>query len=362
MKYIYFVIAFSLLIGCATSHYPKKYEKLGIFSRDTVKEYQLNGAKNGKVSIQYLGCNNYIIKYKNDVICIDPFFSNNRFIKTGTANIQFKPKYFNKGATYIQRNNMGFKDIDAVFISHSHYDHILDLPYLLQHDSLQKSCTIYGDTSARIILQNFLKKHSFFDANQLVYKPDEPKWIYIGEHMRVLVMHSSHGPHYRHLHIMQGACDSNYFSTFTDATQKLNAHKFKEGNNFSFVIDVLENKQVVCRILNKTNGCEINSGKIDSNILKEHPIDIALLQIASSNYTDCIPHHLLSQTKPKQVIIGHWENFFKPYGQERTKKIPFTDFRVFFKRANSLKAEWPFDKLSDKFFMPKPGTTIHFYY
>ncbi len=359
---ILFLVIVFVSSQCASSRYPKKYEKLGIFTKDSIKEYSIGKAKDNKVSIQYLGCNNYIIKYGTDVICIDPFFSNNSFIKTSSGKIQFKPKYFNTGASYINKNNISFKDIDAFFISHSHYDHIFDLPYLLQSDSVKTDVKIYGDNSSKAVLQNFLKPHQFVNAENWAKKDSVNKWVYISSNLRVLIIPSTHASHYKKIHIMKGSCDSNYFKRFTNAKQKVNAHQFKEGHNYSFLIDVMENNKVVCRILNKTNGCEINNGMIDAKLLEEHPVDIALMQIASSNFTNCVPQNLLTQTKPKQVIIGHWENFFKPYGKQKIKTVPLTNFNVFFDRASAIKPEWPFEKLSDKFFMPRPGTMINFYY
>jgi len=306
-----------------------------------------------------LGCGNLLIKHKNESILLDPFFSNNPSIKTSLGKIKFNPIYFKKGSNFINRFGNTFKDISTIFISHSHYDHLLDLAYLLDKDSLNKNVKIYGDESARTVIQHFIKNHTFLNADSFVYKNKSiPKWIYINKEMRMLIIPSSHAPHLGKLHFMTGYTDTNYFTKFTNSTQKIKASQFKEGHTFAFVLDILQNDTVAFRVLIKGAGCEVDNGRINEEILKEHEIDLAVMQIASANYTNCYPQNLLSQIKPKQVLITHWEDFFRPYSPDKIKTVRATNFEYFFNKVKSVNDVWQVNKLSDKFYMPNPGTMV----
>ncbi len=359
MKYILIVLVFLFSLSCAFPHYPKKYEKLAVFSNDTVKDISINVLPNNQLKIQYLGCGNLLIKHKNESILLDPFFSNNPSIKTSLGKIKFNPIYFKKGSSFIHKFGTNFKDISTVFITHSHYDHLLDLAYLLDKDSLNDLVKIYADESTRTVIQHFIKKTSFLNADSFVFKNNEiPKWIYINSEMRMLIIPSSHAPHLGKLHFMKGNTDSLYFKNFTNSTQKISANQFKEGHTFAFILDILQADTIAFRVLIKGAGCKINNGRISDEILKEHGIDLAVMQIASANYTDCYPQNLLAQIKPKQVLITHWEDFFRPYAPNKIKTVRATNFAYFFKKIKTIEGVWPVKKLSDQFYMPKPGTMV----
>lgn len=361
MKLFLIGLLFCILYSCSFSHYPKKYEKLGIYSNDTTKHVSIHSPSENALKIQYLGCNNLLIKYGKTQILFDPFFSNNRGLKTTIGKIKFKPEYFNKGSYFVNRNGTSFKDINSIFISHSHYDHVLDLVYLLDKDSLNKNIKIYGDESTKTVLKNFIAKATFLNADSFVLKNNVlQKWIYISAEMRVLIIPSSHAPHIGKLHFMRGNCDTNYFNSFTNSSQKIKANQFKEGHTYAYVLDILNKDSIAFRVLIKGAGCEVNNGLISEEILKEHGIDLAILQIASANFTTCYPQKILTQVKPKQVLITHWEDFFKPYSPSKIKTIKATNFHYFFKKVKAINNDWQTNKLSDKFYMPKPGTIVEY--
>jgi L-ascorbate metabolism protein UlaG (beta-lactamase superfamily) len=363
MKNISIALIFLFSLSCAFPHYPKKQEKLGIYSNDSLKNITINSFPTNQLKVQYLGCGNLLIKHKNEAILLDPFFSNNGGLKTAFGKIKFNPNYFQKGSAFIHQFGTSFKDVNTIFISHSHYDHLLDLAYLLDKDSLNNLVKIYADESSKTVVQYFLKKHIFLNADSFVFNNNSvPKWININHEMRVLIIPTSHAPHIGKMHFMKGNTDSFYFTKFTNSTQKIKANQFKEGHTFAFILDILQNDSIAFRVLIKGAGCEVDNGYISNEILKEHGIDLAILQIASANFTDCYPQNLLSQIKPKQVLITHWEDFFRPYAPKKIKTVRATNFRYFFKKVKTIENVWHVNKLSDKFYMPKPGTMVIYEY
>lgn len=362
MKNTILLFIFTILFSCSIPHYPKNYEKQGIFSKDTIQIIELNTNANNNLQIHYLGCGNLLIKNQNNVVAIDPFFSNNRGLKTAFGKIKFNQNYFDKGTYFINRFNIDYKDINSIFISHSHYDHILDLAYLLEKGLVSKNIKLYGDNSTRAIMKNFIVNYNFNNADSFVLKNEfNPKWISINQSMRMLIIPSSHAPHFRKIHLMKGNSDSNYFNNFINSTQKLKAKQFKEGSTYAFILDIIKGDTIAFRTLIKGAGCEINNGEISKEILKEHAIDLAVLQIASANFTDCYPQNLLSQIKPKKVILTHWEDFFKPYSPKKIKTVRATNFNYFLDQVKKTKI-WAKSDLKENFYMGKPGTMFNVKY
>jgi len=343
------------------AHYPKKYEKLGIYSRDTIKEISINNTGINQINIQYLGCGNIYIKHQTDAILFDPFFSNAPISKVIFGKIKFNQKFFNKGTYFLNRFGNNYQSINSIFISHSHYDHLFDLSYLLENNLISNKTKIYGDNSTEIVIRNFIKNNLFINQDSLIFKPNsKPKWILISSKMRVLVIPASHAPHLGKIHLMHGKCDSNYFKTYINSSQKVKANKFKEGSTFAYIVDIMSNDTIKIRLLLKGAGCNINNGKIFEELLLEKQIDIALLQVASANFTDCYPQNLISQIKPKKVILTHWEDFFKPYAPKKIKTLRATNFNYFYKKIKSSEAA-NFE-LNTKYIMPNIGNMLIYKY
>ncbi len=361
MKFSFLIFTIFIVFSCSVPHYPKKYEKLGIYSTDTLTESNISQNTDNQLNIQYLGCGNIFIKHGKDAILFDPFFSNARGYKVAFGKIKFNQKYFDKGTYFLNRFGNNYESINSIFISHSHYDHLFDLSYLLENKLVSNTTKIYGDKSAQTVIQNFIQNNPFINQDSFVYKPKtKPKWIKVSNEMRVLVLPSVHAPHIANINFMHGQCDSNYFKNYTSTNQKVKAGQFKDGNTFAYLVDILSNDSITLRLLLKGAGCAINDGKLYDELLLEHGVDIALLQVASANFTNCYPQNLINQIKPKKVILTHWEDFFKPYAPKKIKTVRATNFNYFYKKIKaSEEANFNWES---KYIMPNPGTMIIYKY
>lgn len=360
MKALLLLLSVFLIVSCSLPHYPSKQDHSGVLLKDTFSRFNLNTDTIHSCSIQYLGCASVIISYQGSKVLFDPFFSYSGFIKSTAGKIRHNEKAFARASYYVNRFGNSFREMDAVFISHAHFDHMLDLPFLLEKDSLRSDCKLYGNTSAETILKNFVTGKYSYNVLQAA-NPDSLRWNIVSEHMRVLPVLSSHAPHYHGVHSMTGESDSAYFKSFNQSGQLTKSNQWREGKVYGFVIDLLSGDTVQLRILIKGSGCELDDGKIPEYLLLQHPVDVVLMTVASSNYTNCYPQNLLKQCKPRHVILQHWEDFFRPYDSEKIKTVRATNFRYFFRQVEASRSEdWNFRELKERFLMPVPGTLIEY--
>lgn len=342
---------------------PIKYLKNGVAVNAPKVSYNTQSNLQDSLHILYLGCNNVMMKYKNEQVMFDPFFSYQKLKKVGMGKIQFDEKAIYLGLDRIRQADFDLKNVKDVFISHGHYDHVFDLPYLINHDAFVNPINLHCNTSVKNELLKF-KNHIRFITNlspncdSSAY--DENLWQNISEHIRVLPLRSSHAPHVFGMQFMKGESNTNTFEQYDTTNFKSNAMQWKGGKEYAFLVDIIENNKPVFRILMQGPSIKPCVDILPDVVLKEKEVDLAVLIIASNQYVKEYPSYQLARLKPKKVIITHWENFFKDYTKEPSL-VPSTNHDSFFQKAAKAKSkEWNYKSDSDMFIMPYPGTKISF--
>lgn len=343
---------------------PIKYLKNGVAINKSNVTYHIPSNLLDSLHILYLGCNNVMMKYKNDEIMFDPFFSYQTIEKVSLGKIKFDEIAIALGLDRIKQAGFNLKNIHDVFISHGHYDHVFDLPYLVNHNAFNNSINLHCNTSVQNELFKFKDRINFItnqsptcDSNAY----DIHNWQQISEHIRVLPLKSSHAPHVLGVQFMKGESNSKKFTKYDTTTFKSNATQWKCGEDFSFLIDFTENDKPVFRILMQGPSIKPCADIFPDIILKEKDVDIAIMVIASNQFIKEYPSHQLSRLKPKKVILTHWENFFRNYTKEPELGTN-TNHDLFFEKAAKAKSkDWNYKSDSDMFIMPYPGTKISFY-
>ncbi len=342
---------------------PIKYLKNGVAINKCNVCYPIKSNIQDSLHILYLGCNNVMMKYKNEQVMFDPFFSYQALKRVGMGSIQFDKRAIHLGLERIEQAGFNLKKVKDIFISHGHYDHVFDLPYLINHNEFINPIKLHCNSSVQNELIKF-KDRIRFITNQspgcesIAY--DENLWQNISEHIRVLPLRSSHAPHVLGVQFMKGESNTNTFEQYDTTNFKSNAMQWKGGKEYAFLVDIIENNKPVFRILMQGPSIKPCPDILPDAVLKEKEVDVAVMIIASNQYVKEYPGYQLARLKPKKVIITHWENFFKDYTREPTL-VPSTQHDAFFKKASKAQSkEWNYKSESDMFIMPFPGTKISF--
>ncbi|MGB4973690.1 MAG: hypothetical protein WBO32_13580, partial [Cyclobacteriaceae bacterium] len=125
---------------------PKKSEAVLSVSPD---------AKN-EMSIVYLGSGNLVLERNGEAIITDPFFSNQKLMKL-LGKVKSNPSLYNTWKTNFEYF-LSPSVVQAGLVSHTHYDHAMDLPLLLEDRYLTNMKVVYGNAYLPKIMQNFEKE------------------------------------------------------------------------------------------------------------------------------------------------------------------------------------------------------------
>jgi hypothetical protein len=312
------------------------------------------------VQVAYLGCGHLAIQYQNEVILIDPFFSTQGFTKT---KIQTDAAAFKKYKTLLKENGFDLSKTKSVWVAHTHYDHMMDLPIMLSTQAIPNGAAIYGNSFGDDILGNFISGQYHALEPSEVYDPGKNaagKWFEAAPAVRVLPILSDHAPHYKFLgipiHLMQGNVDASYFhSTLKEAGSKTKRGRWKEGTTYSYLIDFLDGETIATRIFVQTSGSHFPLGKPPVEELKKRKVDVAFLCTASAAYVKPYPIEILNVLKPQKTVFIHWEDFFrKPLDFDGARFVRFSNFR----KLNRTLENGGYDLNPKDYVMPRPGTFL----
>ena len=219
--------------------------------------------KGKNILLRWLGVAGIELHKGKETLLIDPFLSRPplRFIFSGRA----KPDH-DLIITHIPQ-------AEYVLVSHSHYDHLMDVPVIALHTSAQ----IYGSVNTCQIL----RIHRI-PENQIHLIVDGDKFSAGDFYVSVLPAKHPYAPGYTSGHLKP------------NLAPPLQLRDYRMDSCYSFLI--------------KAGGLQILVwSSISTN--SAQPADILFLRAAADQdwYAE-----LLTKVKPKLVIPTHWDNIFQP--------------------------------------------------
>ncbi|MBI3219105.1 MAG: MBL fold metallo-hydrolase [Bacteroidetes bacterium] len=366
-KWIGLTIAIIVLTtACAKVIPEKEFPRTIIPSADQFTFHIQNSPDS--IRVLYLGCGHLIILYRQENIVIDPFFSTHGFTKSKLFSDTIA---FRKYENLLKKQRVNLNDTKSVWIAHTHYDHMSDLPLLLEKKRIVSTTPIYGNEDGASILQNFLTPQQYHPlTKELTYNPKQPtpvSFINASTSISVLSIRSDHAPHYKifglPIHLMKGKLKANYFKkNFVRATDTTSRGQWKEGRTYSYLIDFKTNNHIDYRLFIQTSASHYPLGRPPLDVLRERPVDVAFLCAASSDYVkkkypvnilrDLFPNHPAKEAK---VVWIHWEDFFgEPLEFEKARLVRMTNFKGLGKRLR--KGGFTPDSIHQV--MPRPGTVV----
>lgn len=272
-----------------------------------------------KMLVQYLGVGGFLLKRGDDVVLTAPLYSNPSLLEVAadhalTTDRDLIDRLLPDDA----------KLAKAILVGHSHYDHLLDVPYLALYKATRAN--VYGSTTtARLLapIANALKAKDppteVVALDAVAGSHEAPgKWQCLGDGVRFMALRSEHSPQVTVMlpslfkrdpqipfHLWRGEQPDDR------EVLPRSASEWVEGRVFSYVIDFFAEKRLVFRVYYQDSGTNAPVGHVPRAVLDEHPVDLALLCVGGDFHRlKGHPEGILASLKPRYVILSHWEDFF----------------------------------------------------
>jgi len=320
------------------------------------------GDSTHSIAVTYLGVSGLLIEHERHVLLTAPFFSNPSFNEVRPRvrrALRSTPRIMPDTQIIEKLLPHAADRARAILVGHGHYDHLMDIPYIATHRAT--FATIYGGPSVRHMLMgdsalraNGGERVVAISLGAAGSPRRQGRWYYTDDSAyRFMAVVAGHAPTYR-------AWKKSYTFTMGTVDADLDslphtAAEWKLGEPYAFIIDVLADRtrETVFRIYFQDAPSEPPLGFPPDSLLAERRIDLAVLCAATSSNVSNTPDSLLAIIKPMQVIVGHWEDFF------RSRSLPpqvgvATDVAAF---RRSLSRELP---ESTPWVMPLPQSTFRF--
>lgn len=236
-------------------------------------------------TLRWLGTAGWKLDYQSKTILFDPFFSR-KSIKDENGKDNFNqvwksdPNLIESGLKKATINH-----VDTIFVSHSHFDHVGDVPYLLKKFP---GATVYGSLTTCNILASTNPTAQCFVVSKktLIELPG----------IRVRVIPS--------LHAVVGPQKKLWFPGILSSPSRvpLKISEYREGGSFMFYL--------------KGKGLDFlfqgSANFIEKELKRLHPKIAVMAPIAYSNIEN-YQKRLIGKLRPRIIFLNHFDEYLLPY-------------------------------------------------
>lgn len=274
------------------------------------------------LEIRYLGAGGHLLRHGDTVILTAPFFSNPRFSRVFFGRIGPDAVRIDAGLAGVE----GLEQVQAILAGHAHYDHLMDLPRVRERTPRAR---IFGNRTAVNLLARLGVAAEPIDARAAsAWQPGE--WIPLAG-ARVMPLRSEHAPHVGRLRLVRGHVDE------PSGPPPRRARDWREGTTHAFLIDFLDaDGSVAFRVHHQDTASNAPVGfppRLSG--ADAAPVDVAITCVASFENVEGYPDGVVRATDPRLVVLGHWEDFFRPQDAPLAP-LPGTDVRGFVTRLERV--------------------------
>ena len=252
------------------------------------------------MEIVYFGVACFVVRWRDTAVLIDPFFTVLPPLTVALGRVASDPKQVDPHLPLLA-------NVESVLVCHSHYDHVLDLPYLIPH--LQSNPMVFGSRTLQHTIAPLQLPIRFSAVNEHAASAAlTGQWLPSNRgRVRVLPIASGHPNNYAFIHVWTDRL------TADRSTPPTRASHWQEGETFAFLVDFLDDMEdsVVHRVYVQTSSRGLPDGLVPESVLADKPVDVALLGMDCANYEARGERSIIDILQPRTTLFCHWDNFFR---------------------------------------------------
>lgn len=297
--------ALAALAGCG-GHLVRRPPALAPFdfARPPCSPAERPAAAGGEtVEMRYLGAAGLYLRWGDDALLFGPYFSNPSLLRTLVGRWRADRPAIARGLA-----GLPVGEVEAILAGHAHYDHVGDLPVILE---LAPHAAVYvNESGARALAAYATDRVKTLDGSA--------GWVWLTRGtarrpIRFLAVPSEHAPQVDHHLWAAGGLPRPWHEPWTE-------HRFRElkaGQTFALVVDLLSSDLQTVRYRLYYQDAAASEGVGVPPVLAgadAHPYDLAVLCIASYDKVarGKQPEAILQALHPRHVLVAHYDDFFRP--------------------------------------------------
>ena len=301
------------------------------------------------VVITYLGVSGLIIRSADEALMTGPSFTHQNLAFVALPFIPVSP---NTELIDWALAREKVDDVAGILIGHSHYDHLLDVPYIAT--TLATHASIYGGPTMANTLAPvgaLSGRLVAIDTSQAGTTTSPGKWFTTpGGRIRFMALRSSHAPNlgnYTYANDVERAPRKSLPRT---------THGWHLGEVYAYLIDVLDASggKPVFRIFYQDAAAEPSYSALPPLPPgDERPVDLAVICAGNFGNASDYPTALLMNMRPGRVLVSHWEDFFRS---------PFPPFKGITRTNTERLASLLDAQVKERWVAPEPLAHLVFRY
>lgn len=262
------------------------------FAKQRCARQRPGGAGPEEVFVRYLGAGGLYLEWRGTPILVGPFFSNPSFPRAVFGRLAADENRIRGGL-----KGMDLAGVQAIFVGHAHYDHLADVPFIVE--KLSRDAQVYVNQTGVNMLAGVKSVQG-----KLHTLEKEPE-AHVGL-IRVRAVESGHAPLFWHINWARGEVKRPWKKDWTHHGFR----QLKAGTTFAFVIDLLDDLGAVrYRIYYQDAANPEGKGVPTFDDAFQPGYDLAVLCMASFRFVKNHPAGILARLHPAHVLVTHYENF-----------------------------------------------------
>ena len=243
------------------------------------------------LDVQFLGVGGFAFVVNGEKIITAPSYTNPSFL----SNLPWvsvepdKEKIDRLFPDYLDdKFDANDHNVKAIIVGHSHYDHLLDVPYLMQ--SVLEDSKAYGSKTMSMILSTYGLSRADYPPVESFEENNYPResraiaidaradkgWVTIDKNTRIFPIKAYHPPHLLGITFQGGVYGEG------DVPDMKTAWDWRLGEVYSYLIDFLaDDGDILYRIYYQDTATTVNASKALDKTLSDRPVDIAVVMLAN---------------------------------------------------------------------------------